>query len=283
MVDISWTDWHAHPSVVVGLLMFAGIYLLGVGPLRSRFQWGPPAEAWRVSVFLLGVLVLIIALLSPIHELGESYLFSFHMVQHLLLMLVMPPLVLIGIPPWLLRPLLKRQFVKNVASYITRPVAAFLIFNTVLIVWHVPGVYDLALRERDIHIAEHITFMAAAILMWWPILSPLPELPRAPYVGQIAYLFIIPTISAILGAFITFSNSVWYSWYAEAPRIWSVSAESDQEIGGLIMWVPGGVVFLTALIAVFLIWAYKQESQDIASEAVDIPDVNQGSVEPSSV
>ena len=225
-----------------------------------------------MSSFLLGVLVLIIALLSPIHELGESYLFSFHMVQHLLLMLIMPPLALAGVPPWLLRPLLKNRMVKNIASFITRPVAAFLIFNAILVLWHTPDLYDLALRERDIHIVEHVTFMAAAILMWWPILSPLPELPRAPYIGQMAYLFLIPTISAILGAFITFSSSVWYAWYAEAPRIWGVSAETDQEIGGLIMWVPGGVVFMTALIVVFLNWAYNSEADDLAQRTDDTID-----------
>ncbi len=263
VVDFSWTQWHAHPSVIVGLLLFVGAYLLGVGPLRNRYQWGPPVEGWRATTFLLGVLVLMAALLSPIHDLGERYLFSFHMLQHMLLMLVFPPLVLIGTPPWLLRPLLKNRMVKEAASFITRPVAAFLIFDAVLVFWHVPGLYDLALRERNIHIVEHITFIGAAVLMWWPVLSPMPELPRAPYIGQMAYLFLVPTVSAILGAFITFSESVWYDLYAEAPRIWEISAKTDQEIGGLLMWVPGGIVFMGALIVVFLIWASKSESSDI--------------------
>ncbi len=264
VADFSWTQWHAHPSIILGLLAFGGAYLLGVGPLRQRYRLGPPVEGWRVSVFLLGVLVLMGALLSPIHDLGERYLFSFHMLQHMLLMLVFPPLVLIGTPPWLLRPLLRNTTVRGAASFVTRPVAAFLIFNTVLVFWHVPGLYDLALRERNIHILEHITFMGAAVIMWWPVLSPMSELPRAPYIGQMAYLFMVPTVSAILGAFITFSESVWYDWYAEAPRIWEISAKTDQEIGGLLMWVPGGAVFMASLIIVFLVWAGRSESDDSA-------------------
>ncbi len=264
VADFSWTQWHAHPSIILGLLAFGGAYLLGVGPLRQRYSLGPPVEGWRVSVFLLGVLVLMAALLSPIHDLGERYLFSFHMLQHMLLMLVFPPLVLIGTPTWLLRPLLKNPSVKQAVSFVTRPVAAFLIFNAVLVFWHVPGLYDLALRERNIHILEHITFIGAAVLMWWPVLSPMPELPRAPYIGQMAYLFMVPTVSAILGAFITFSEAVWYDWYAEAPRIWEISAKTDQEIGGLLMWVPGGAVFMASLIIVFLVWAGRSESDDSA-------------------
>lgn len=264
VTDFSWTQWHAHPSIILGLLAFGGAYFLGVGPLRQRYRLGPPVEGWRVSVFLMGVLVLMAALLSPIHDLGERYLFSFHMLQHMLLMLVFPPLVLIGTPPWLLRPLLRNPRLRQAASFVTRPVAAFLIFNAVLVFWHVPGLYDLALRERNIHILEHITFMGAAVLMWWPVLSPMSELPRAPYIGQMAYLFMVPTVSAILGAFITFSESVWYDWYAEAPRIWEISAKTDQEIGGLLMWVPGGAVFMASLIIVFLVWAGRSESDDSA-------------------
>lgn len=264
VADFSWAQWHAHPSIILGLLAFGGAYLLGVGPLRQRYRLGPPVEGWRVSVFLLGVLVLMVALLSPIHDLGERFLFSFHMLQHMLLMLVFPPLALIGTPPWLLKPFLRNPTVRQAVSFVTRPVAAFLIFNTVLVFWHVPGLYDLALRERNIHILEHVTFMGAAVLMWWPVLSPMHELPRAPYIGQMAYLFMVPTVSAILGAFITFSESVWYDWYAEAPRIWEISAKTDQEIGGLLMWVPGGVVFMASLIIVFLVWAGKSESDDSA-------------------
>ena len=234
---------------------------MGVGPLRRRFGLAEGIASSRVFLFLAGVLILFVALLSPLHELGDNYLFSAHMVQHLLLMLVVPPLLLWGTPSWLLRPLMRSPPVLGIARFLTRPVAAFVLFNAVLVLWHLPGLYDLALRERDIHILEHMMFIGASVIMWWPILSPLRELPRPPYLVQTLYLFLLPTVPAIVGAFITFSDGIVYTWYAEAPRVWDISAHTDQQFGGLIMWVPGGLVFFLALVITFLIWAYQEESE----------------------
>ena len=260
-VEISWVAWHGHPSVVAGLIALTVVYLLGVGPLRQRFGWAERVDTGQVTAFLTGVLVMFVALLSPLHELGDNYLFSAHMVQHLLLTLVVPPLLLLGTPPWLLRPLLRYPQVLGTARFLTLPVVAFLLFNVVFAAWHVPALYDLALRERGIHILEHLMFLVVGVIMWWPILSPLPELPRARYIVQILYLFIQPTVPSILGAVITFSGGVLYTWYAEAPRVWAISPHTDQQIGGLIMWVPGGLVFLITLMVVFLVWASREESR----------------------
>ena len=260
-VEFSWTAWHGHPSVITGLLLLAGGYLVGVGPLRRHFGWAQGVGLGQVAAFLTGVLVLFVALLSPLHELGENYLFSAHMVQHLLLTLVVPPLLLLGTPPWLLRPLLRSPRVMRVARFLTLPVTAFVLFNVVFVFWHVPSLYDLTLRELGIHILEHVTFLFAGVILWWPVLSPLPELPRAPYIVQMLYLFVQPTIPAILGAIITFSDGVLYSWYAEAPRIWDISAHTDQQVGGIVMWIPGGLAFLLTLAVVFLVWASQEESE----------------------
>ena len=259
-VEFSWTAWHGHPSVVVGLLTFTGAYLLGIGPLRKHYGWAQGIEVGRVTAFLIGILIAFIALLSPLHELGDDYLFSAHMVQHLLLTLVVPPLLLLGTPGWLLRPLLFSPKVVRFARFATLPVVAFIIFNLVFALWHVPELYDLTLRERGIHILEHSMFIVAGVIMWWPILSQLPEVPRSPYIVQMIYLFVQPTVLSILGAMITFSDSVLYTWYAEAPRIWEISPQTDQQIGGIIMWVPGGLAFLLALVIVFLVWASQEDA-----------------------
>ena len=261
VVEFSWTAWHGHPSVIIGLLALTGAYLLGVGPLRHRYGWAERAGAGQVTIFLTGVLVLFVALLSPIHELGDNYLFSAHMVQHLLLISVVCPLLLLGTPAWLLRPVLRYPQVMRVARTLTLPVVAFILFNVVFAFWHLPALYDLALRERSIHILEHLMFLGAGVIMWWPVLSPLPELPRSPYIVQMLYLFLQPTVPSILGAIITFSDGTLYEWYAEAPRIWGITAHADQQIGGLIMWIPGGLAFLLTMIVIFLIWASKEESQ----------------------
>jgi len=260
-VEFSWTVWHAHPSVVTGLVVLTGAYLLGVGPLRQRFGWAEQAGRGQIAAFMAGVLVLLIALLSPLHELGDHYLLSAHMIQHMLLTLVAPPLLLLGTPPWLLRPMFRSPGVLRVAQFLTLPVVAFILFNLVFAIWHVPALYDAALEERDVHILEHLMLIAAGVIMWWPVLSPLPELPRTSYLVQMAYLFLQPTLPSIIGAVITFSKGILYSWYAEAPRIWGISASTDQQIGGLIMWVPGGMFFLFTLVVVFLIWASQEESE----------------------
>ena len=260
-VELSWIAWHGHPSIIAGLIVLTGAYLLGVGPLRRRYGWAQRIGSGKVAVFLTGVLVIIVALLSPLHELGDEYLFSAHMVQHLLLTLVAPPLLLMGTPPWLLRPLIHSPRILGAARFLTLPVVAFVLFSVVFAVWHVPSLYDLALRERSIHILEHLTFLVAGVIMWWPILSPLPELPRSPYIIQMLYLFLQPTVPSIIGAVITFSHGVLYSWYEAAPRIWNISAHTDQQLGGVIMWVPGGLAFLLALAVVFLVWASQEESE----------------------
>ena len=259
--DFSWTAWHGHPSVIVGLIVLTGAYLMGVGPLRRRFGLADRVGAGQVSVFLTGVLVLVVALLSPLHELGDEFLFSAHMVQHLLLTLVVPPLLIFGTPAWLLRPLVRPPGVLRAARIATMPVMAFAVFNAVFVLWHMPALYDLTLREKGIHILEHLMFLVAAVIMWWPVLSRLPEIPRSSHIVQMLYLFVQPTVPSILGAIITFSGGVLYKWYAEAPRIWGISAHTDQQIGGVIMWIPGGLVFLLTLIVVFLIWASQEEAE----------------------
>ena len=260
--EFSWTAWHGHPSVIAGLLALTGLYLLGVGPLRRRYGWAETVETGQVTSFLLGVLILFLALLSPLHELGDNFLFSAHMVQHLAITLVVPPLLLLGTPGWLLRPLVRPPTVFRTVHFLTRPVAAFVVFNAIFVLWHVPGLYDAALRERGVHILEHLMFLGGGIVLWWPILSRLPEIPRPTFLIQMLYLFVQPTVPSILGAIITFSDRILYTWYADAPRLWGISAHSDQQIGGVIMWVPGGLAFLIALVIIFLIWANREEAKE---------------------
>jgi putative membrane protein len=161
----------------------------------------------------------------------------------------------------------------GVARVATLPVVAFILFNGVFVLWHVPVLYDLALRERGIHVLEHLMFLVFGVLMWWPILSPLPELPRAPILVQMVYLFLQPTVPSILGAMITFSHGVIYQWYEAAPRLWGISAHTDQQIGGIIMWVPGGLAFLLVLMVLFLVWAAREEA---ASEGRPLAPRGQG-------
>lgn len=260
--DFSWTRWEIHASVLIGCLLFAGAYLAGVGPLRRRYRLADRVERWQVVAFLSGVAVLFVALNGPIHDLSDNFLFSAHMVQHMLITMVAPPLWLIGTPAWLLRPLLRRRGVWPVARVLTHPLVAFIVYNVVFIGWHFPALYNAALESHAVHIVQHLMFMGAAVLMWWPVADPLPELARLSSPLQMIYLFAFGVPMSVVSALITLSENVLYPWYEAAPRIWTLTALDDQQLGGLIMWIPGGLVFWAAITIVFFRWWRREQAED---------------------
>jgi cytochrome c oxidase assembly factor CtaG len=251
--------WSTEPTIWLGIALLVALYFLASGPWRSRIPDARPVERAQVAWFLLGMLIIWFALVSPLDEMSDQYLFSAHMVQHLLLTLVAPPLLLIGTPGWMLRPLLRNERVKAVARVLTMPVVAFAVFNLDFMIWHVPALYEATLENEAIHIVEHLLFISTAFLNWWPILSPLPELPRLPYPAQILYLFLDAVPSTVLGAIFAFASNVMYATYAAAPRIFGVSALDDQLFGGLIMAMPGGMIYLVALSIVFFLWLGRED------------------------
>ena len=263
----SWTNWSGDPSVLVGAFLLEGAYLVAVGPLRQRYGWADEVDPKRILSFTLGVWFIFFALHSPLDVLSDHFLFSAHMVQHVILTLVVPPLLLLGTPGWLIRPLIQSPLVLRTLRFLTYPVAAALIFNGVFAIWHVPAIYEAGLDHTSVHIIQHLLFMATATLMWWPILSPLSELPRLPYASQVLYLFVLSVPPAVIGGLITFADSVLYGTYGEAARIWGISAETDQQLGGVIMKLPGFLIFIVAAGVVFFSWAAKQEAKDRAEAA----------------
>jgi putative membrane protein len=254
-------SWNWAPSILSGLALQAGAYLACVGPLRARFPGSAAVPATQIQTFLLGSLVLFIALVSPVDTLS-AYLLSAHMVQHLLITMIAPPLLLLGTPRWLLRPLLRVRLSLPVGRFLTNPIFAFLAFNVTFGLWHTPAYYDGALRNETIHIVEHVTMFATAVLTWWPIFSPLDELPALPAPLQCLYLFFESLPPTIIGALITFAGGVLYPTYARAPRVWGIPALEDQQMGGLIMWIPGALIYLTVLTIVFFRWFSDDEYAD---------------------
>lgn len=260
-----------YPSIAVGCVYLLGAYALSVGPARRRFRWSEEGPTpGRVVSWLAAVAVIFFSLNGPLHEWADGYLFSAHMVQHLLLMLVMPPLLIYGLPPWLVRKALEVRPVYRLARVLTHPGIAFAAYNAVLIFWHLPQWYNLALLDHTVHIAQHLSFMAVAVMMWWPILNPVEELQRIPdgplLMGWV-FLFGIP--GTIVSALITLSDHVLYPWYAAAPRITSLSPLDDQRLGGLIMWIPGMLVFWVAITVIFFRWtAYEYRSWKEDPEAL---------------
>jgi putative membrane protein len=256
-----WNRWDLHPSVVIGLVLLGGLYV---------FLGGLKAPRRHVASFAAALLVLSLALNGPLHNLSDVYLFSAHMAQHLLLTLLFPPLLLYGTPAWVVRPILAPRWVTALARVVKRPVVAAAVFTAPIVLWHVPVFYEAALRHHNLHILQHLVFLTTAVIMWWPVLSPVPELPRIPYPGQMLYLFLLGLPMSITGALITLSDSVLYPFYAEAPRVWKdVDVLRDQQIGGLLMWVVGGLALWGAMTVVWFRWS-AWEAHGEAERAVPL-------------
>ncbi len=258
------TTWNWSPSIWIGTGLFVGAYLGAVGPWRRRFRFSEPASRAQVIWFLAGAAVIFLALASPLDDLGDEFLFSAHMTQHLLLALVAPLFLLLGTPGWLLRPLLRFRLVARAARTLTAPLAYFAVFNAVFMIWHLPVLYEATLHNESIHIFEHLLFIATGVLNWWPVAGPLPELPRLSFPAQLLYLFLDGLPMTILGALVVFAPTVLYPTYAAAPRLVGWDALTDQQIAGLVMWMPGGMIYLAVLGAVFFDWMGREERAEQA-------------------
>jgi putative membrane protein len=253
-------DWSLslHPSVMIGTGLLGALYFYGIGPYRRR-HGHPPASPWQVLSFSGALLVLLLVLNGPVHDLSDYYLFSMHMVQHLVLTLIFPPLLLAGIPSWLLRSLLRPPALLGLGRFLTGPVVAAALFSVSIAIWHLPFFYDLMMRSHEVHIATHLLFMVTATLMWWPVMGPGSELPRLPSGLAMLYLFLVGIPMQIVAALITFADEVLYPWYVAAPRTWGLSPLDDQQLGGLLMWVPGNLWLFGAIGVLFFRWAREEE------------------------
>ena len=252
-------NWHPDVLLVLALLEAGYLWLL------ARYRPSPGSEGpglvRRVLLFSLGVLVLAIAEGPPLHDLSEQYLLSAHMLQHLLIQMAAVPLLLLGTPSWLLRPLLELTGSLRLLRFLTRPLMAFSVFGLTLAIWHVPELYDLALRQHPVHIVQHATFFVAAVLMWWPLVSHLPEAPPASYPMQMLYLFVVSTVPAVIAAFLTFSEEVLYPTYSAAPRLLALTPLADQQLAGLAMKLLGSAVLWLVLGIVFFRWYHRDQQE----------------------
>jgi putative membrane protein len=243
-----------HPSTVIGIAALAALYVW-------RARKGPaggPTTAQRAA-FVSGLAVLFFTLNGPVHDLSDFYLFTAHMAQHLILTMLVPPLLIAGTPDWMLRPAIQIPWVLAAARWVTRPIAAFAIFNITLVVWHLPPLYNLAMAEHGVHIFQHLCFLVSATIMWWPLMSTMPELPRLSYPQQMLYAIAMALPMSVLAIVLTYADSSLYPAYASAPRIWGITPIEDQRYGGLLMWIPGGMIFFLFASVRFFQWAASEE------------------------
>ena len=261
------TEWDWQPSILVGTALVIGLYVYAVGPLRLKYHLAEDVKVSQAVSFLLGVAIIFFALFSPLDYIGDHYLFSVHMVQHLLLSLVGPPLMVIGTPGWLIKPLLRHRLILKTAKIITWPYVAFILLNADLFIWHAPSLYDLTLANESVHLLEHLTFIVFGLIFWWPVFSPLEEdLPRLSIGGSLLYMFLAGMPMTLLGAGLTFAPPL-YAPYINAPRLWGLSAATDQQLGGLIMWIPSNLMYIVMVSGLFIRWLQKQDEKQRAEEA----------------
>ena len=260
IADLSWWRWSIHPSTAIGIASLGALYIW------ADRRPGIQASIAQKICFFAGLFVMFASLNGPIHDLSDDYLFSAHMVQHLLLTLLMPPLLVAGVPGSMLRPVLSHRTVAPVARFFTSAPICFVVFNVVIAAWHLPPLYNAAMANHNIHIVEHLMFMAAAVLMWWPLLSQLPEYPRLAYPGQMLYSFLMSIPMSIIAIYIAMADQVLYPAYSAAPRIFALSPLEDQLLGALIMWIPGGLIFYIIMSVVFFKWNARGEDSTAGAQ-----------------
>jgi putative membrane protein len=263
---LSWTTFTVHWSTVIGLGALGALY----GVPRARRGTSQPGARKHAALFISALVLMFLSLNGWLHDLSDSYLFSAHMVQHLLLAMGVAPLLVMGTPGWMIRPALRVPAIAWIGRKLSNPITCFAIFNVVLIGWHLPPLYNAALEYHPLHIVEHLILLVASVIMWWPILSPLPELPRLSYPAQMLYLFLMTIPMSLVSVSIAYASSVLYPFYASAPRVVHLSPMEDQMLGGLIMWVPGGLYFFAVISVIFYRWQQAGGLDSQASAQVDL-------------
>lgn len=256
-----WSAWTWDPLIVISLLIAAMLYIRGL-------RRGAKAFKWQMISFAVGWLTLLIALISPLHRLG-SVLFSAHMSQHELLMLMAAPLLVLGrplvpflfafSPPWRLRigQITKTKWLSVVWKKLTQPLNVWLLHGFTLWIWHLPSLYQATLESDFVHALQHISFLGTALLFWWTLIHG--RYGRMGYGTAVFYIFTTAVHSSILGALLTLAGNVWYPIYQGRTILFGMRAIEDQQLGGLIMWIPSGIVFVVLGLALFAAWLGESE------------------------
>ncbi len=285
----SWscTEWTWPAFIVAPLILTAVLYVVGLLKMSLRRSYSHPKAAGNNPVsgtrwvrsrllpislfslicFVAGWLSLIIALDSPIHEISEQ-LFWVHMTQHEILMLISAPLLVLGRPLapmlWALPLTWRKSFsalaqagpLQEMWRVISAPVSVWILSALALLIWHAPSLFDRTLQSDVMHAAQHICFLGTALLFWWTLTV---HAKRLGYGTALLFVFTTAIYASVLGALLTFANRPWYASYAGTTRAWGLSPLEDQQIGGLIMWVPGGALMLG--ISLILLVRWMKESQ----------------------
>ena len=268
----AWTNWSWEPGVVFGLAAAATWYARGTRALWRAAGIGHGVTKRQAACYAAAIAVAAAALLSPLDAVADD-LFAAHMVQHLLLLIVAAPLIVLASPLlpalWALPRSARRRAmrwwrrsprVRHSIRAATGPAAAFVSQSIVLWLWHVPALYQLALRRPVVHALEHGSFLVTSVLLWWCIIQPMGR-RRLTYGAAILAVWALLVEGGVLGALLIFSRSPWYPAHAAGVEAWGTTLLADQQLAGLIMSIPGSAVYLVAAAALFLAWMRAEEQR----------------------
>ncbi len=271
-----------HPEVIglVLSLIAAYVYMVRVlSPVAARSGQAPVTRR-NIGCFAGAMTLLFVASWWPIHDLGEQYLYSAHMFQHMMLSYFLPPLALLATPEWLFRTLIGDGRLYRVVRWFCHPVVAGVIFNVAVMVTHVPGVVDASLGNGPLHYALHFMVVMTALLMWMPVCGPIPEF-HIGTAGKMIYLFLMSVVPTVPAGWLTFADGVVYKPYGEQPvRVWGLSATTDQQLAGAVMKVGGSVFLWTVIIYLWFKRFSASHATDntyrrvAAGDSTDVPTVD---------
>jgi len=271
MVAVAFPSWTAHPDVWLLVGLFAAGYAIAI--VRLGPKWAAPGQAvvtrLQITCWSLGVFAMWVASDYPIHDIAERYNFSVHMVQHLMFTMIVAPLLLLGMPAWLLRRVLRPRWLFSTVRALSRFIPALLIFNVVLVFTHWPVVVDAALRSGLVHFSVHALLLVSSLIVWMPLVSPLPEIPRLVPVLQMLYLFAWSVVPTVPASFLTFGTSPLYKFYEHVPHLFGFSTLEDQQIAGLIMKIGAGLLLWMIIAVVFFRWASEEERANTPRHGLD--------------
>ena len=268
-----WAAWSREPAVILGLGLLATLYAFGMARLRVRARAHASARIMEAAAFWSGWTVLVVALISPLHRLGEALL-SAHMAQHELLMVVAAPLLVLGRPfvvsLWGL-PLGWRRAVGRVTGRLrplwrvaSRLEVAWLLHALAIVGWHVPALYQRTISSEPMHALQHTSFLVTALLFWWSVLPAAAE--RRRHGAALMSLFTTMVYTGGIGALLTLARTPWYPAYGDAAPLWGLTPLEDQQLAGLIMWVPGGITYLLATLWLVVAWLEASEARVVRLE-----------------
>ena len=261
--------WLSDPAVLAPLALLVGIYVWRFRAAR-REAGGRGAGLAQAAAFTGGMLALLAALISPLDGLGEDYLFSAHMVQHVLLGDIAPLLLLLSLSRVIMRPATRRlASVERALGPLASPWTGMVLWLAIMYLWHIPALYDLAVENPLVHLLEHVSFFTAGVALWWPLVQPVPMRRRLTGLQPLAYIASAKAGLAALGLVLTWSATAIYPYYESTPRIWGLSPVEDQNVGGVVMMVEQSLTLVIALVVLFMGMLVRSEAEERRRERLE--------------